>query len=188
MGKSHKNSTQPISVSVRLGLLWIWCPNVIQLQSQHQRTSSIVSLLLFSYFKGSSLFCCHFWNFCQSWTHQRALLLLTERSKRQSVSDSEGFGEGPCCLCNQIWGVITRKAQIVMNLSNLSIRLNNALWTFQEWQSGNGKCIVDVIVLIFKRCVSQPCVLNTSFYFAMENLFWRYTIHNEIFWDQEPSH
>ena len=50
--------------------------------------------------------------------------MLTERSKRQSVSDSEGFGEGPGCLLNQIWGVIKRKAQIVMNSSNLSITLN----------------------------------------------------------------
>ena len=33
-----------------------------------------------------------------------------------------------------------------MNSSNLSITLNNALWSFQKWQSGNGSSFDDIIV------------------------------------------
>ena len=35
--------------------------------------------------------------------------------------------------------------------------LKNSLWTFQKQQSGNEKWVDDVIVLISKGCVTQPC-------------------------------
>ena len=62
------------------------------------RVPAVAFLLISSHFRVVLFFHHHFQNFFHFSTHQRALVLLTDGSKRQSVSDSEGFGEGPCCL------------------------------------------------------------------------------------------
>ena len=55
------------------------------------------------------------------------LVLLTEGAKGKVCLIQKNLEKVLVVFKNQIWGVIKRKAQIVMNSSNLSIRLNNAL-------------------------------------------------------------